>query len=88
MEVSGDKKSIWISLDIIPLFFHIVSKLPQVLAIIYDKIFQALAAEEDVLLPKPLLDPTPPTVQPRLGPVGLSRVLQTEKTFPRPAISV
>jgi hypothetical protein len=35
------------------LFFHIVSKLVQALVITYDKIFQALAVEGDVLLQKP-----------------------------------
>jgi hypothetical protein len=63
MEVSGDKKSIWISLNNSPLLFHIVSKLVQAPVIPYDEIFQDLATE-DVLLPKPLLDPTPPTTQP------------------------
>jgi hypothetical protein len=75
MEVSGDKKSAGIPFDIIPLFFHIVCELVQALAIIYDEIFQALAAEGDVLLPKPFLD----FLQPRLGPRRLSRVWQTGK---------
>jgi hypothetical protein len=56
MEVSGDKKCIWIYLDISPLFFHIAPKLFQALVITCNKIFQALAVEGDVLLPKPFLD--------------------------------
>jgi hypothetical protein len=71
MEVSGHKKSAWISWDISPLFFHILSKLLQALVIIYDEIFQALVVEGDVLLSKPFQDPT---TQSRLGPLGLSRV--------------
>jgi hypothetical protein len=50
MEVSGEMKSKWISLDISPLFFYIVSKLVQAPVITYDK------TEDDVLLPKPFLD--------------------------------
>jgi hypothetical protein len=38
---------------------------------IYDEIFQALVVEEDVLLSKPFLDLTQPTVQPQLIPLGL-----------------
>jgi hypothetical protein len=49
---------------------------------------QALAVEGDVLLLKPFLDPTPHTIQPQLGSLGLSRVWQTEKTSPRLAISI
>jgi hypothetical protein len=60
---TADKKSIWISLDISPLFFHIVFKLVQVHVITYDENIQALAVK-DVLLPDPFLDPTPPTIQP------------------------
>jgi hypothetical protein len=41
MEVREDKKSAWISLDISPLFFHIVAKLVQALVITYDEIFQS-----------------------------------------------
>jgi hypothetical protein len=67
-------------LDNNPLFFHIVSKIVQTLVITYDEIFQALAVEGDVLLPKPLLDCT---VHPRLGPLGLRRVWQTGKASPR-----
>jgi hypothetical protein len=67
MEVSADKKSIQISLNIRPLFFHIVSKLVHAAVITYDKIFQALAVEGDVLQQEPFLDLTPPTVQPQLG---------------------
>jgi hypothetical protein len=56
LEVIGDKKSTPTSLDISPLFFHVVSKLVQALVITYYEIFQALAIEGDVLLPKPFLD--------------------------------
>jgi hypothetical protein len=63
MEAGGDKKSTWITLDISPLFFHIVSKLVQELVVTYG-IFQALVVEGDVLPLKPFLDPTPPTIQP------------------------
>jgi hypothetical protein len=63
-----------VSLDISLLFFHIVFKLVQALAITYDEIFQVLAVEGDVLLPKPLVDFTLITVLPRIGPLGLSRV--------------
>jgi hypothetical protein len=73
-------------LDISPLFFHIVSKLVQALVTTYE-IFEALAIEGDILLPKPFLDPTPPAVQPTLSPLGLPSVWQTEKTSPRQAIS-
>jgi hypothetical protein len=69
-EEKWTKKSTWIPLDNSPLFFHTVSKLVQAFVITYDEIFQALAVEGDVLLPKPFLDNTPPTVQPRLGPLG------------------
>jgi hypothetical protein len=85
MQVTGDKKSTKISLDIHPLFFHIFSKLFQALIITYDEIFQAQAVEGDVLLLKPFLYSTPPTVQPQLGPLGLTRVWQSEKTSLRPA---
>jgi hypothetical protein len=88
MKVSGDKRSTRIFLDISLLFFHLVSKLVQAFVIKYDEIFQVLAVEGDVLLSKPFLDPTPPTVQPRLGPLGLSHVWQTKKTSPRPEISI
>jgi hypothetical protein len=64
MEVYGGKKSTWISLNISPLFFHIFSKFVQALLITCAEIFQVLAVEGDVLLPKPLLDSTPPTVHP------------------------
>jgi hypothetical protein len=67
MEVNGGKKTTRITLDIRPLFFHIVSKLVHAAVITYDKIFQALAIEGDVLLPKQFLDLAPPTVQPQLG---------------------
>jgi hypothetical protein len=79
MEKNGDKKSIRISLDIVLLYFHIVSKIVQAFLTTYDEIFQALAAEGDAPLPMPFMDP-PPTVQPQFGPLGLSRVWQTEKT--------
>jgi hypothetical protein len=61
--VNGGKKSTWISLDISLLFFHIVSKIIQALVITYNEIFQAMMVEGDVLLLKPFLDPTLPTVQ-------------------------
>jgi hypothetical protein len=44
-------------LEISPVFFHIVSKLVQALVITHSEIFQALAVEVDVLLPKPFLNP-------------------------------
>jgi hypothetical protein len=81
MGVSGDKKSEQISLAICPPRFHKVSKIVQAHVVIYDEIFQALAVEGDVLLPKPFLDPAPPTVQARLGHLGISSVWQTEKKF-------
>jgi hypothetical protein len=56
MQVSGGEKSKWISFDISPLFYHTVSKLVHALGITHDEIFQALAAEGDVLPPKPFLD--------------------------------
>jgi hypothetical protein len=56
MEVSGDKKSPWVCLDISHLFFHTGPKLVQALVITYDEIFQVLAIEGDVLLQKPSLD--------------------------------
>jgi hypothetical protein len=58
-------------LDIRPVFFHVVSKLVQALAITYDEIFQVLAVEGDVLLSKPFLDLTPPTALSRIDPLGL-----------------
>jgi hypothetical protein len=73
MEVSGDKKSIWISLDISPVYFHIFSKLVQALVLIYSEIFPALAVERKVLfqsyfwtLPQPahLTHCTAPTLLP------------------------
>jgi hypothetical protein len=63
MEISGDKKSIQISSEMSPLFFHTVPKLVQALVITYYEIFQALAVKGVVLLPKPSLDPTPPHPQ-------------------------
>jgi hypothetical protein len=56
MEASGGKKSILIRSCISPLFFHIVPNLVQALVITYEEIFQALAVQGDVLLPKPFLD--------------------------------
>jgi hypothetical protein len=70
MEVSGSKKSIRISLDISPLFFHIVSKLAEALVITYDEIFQALAVEGDVMPPKPFLDPLHSLYSPDLAPLN------------------
>jgi hypothetical protein len=64
------------------------SKLFQLFFITYDEIFEALSVEGDVLRSKPFLQPTPPTVQPLLSPLGLSHVRQSEKTSPWPAISV
>jgi hypothetical protein len=55
MEVNGEKKSKWMSLDISPLFFHIIPKLFQAHAIMYNDIFQALVVEGDILLPKKFL---------------------------------
>jgi hypothetical protein len=88
MVISGGKKSTRMSLDISPLFFHRVSELDQELVITYDGIFQSLAVEGDILLPKPFLDFTPLAVLPRLVQLALSRVLQTEKTSLSPAISI
>jgi hypothetical protein len=62
-----------------PLFFHIVSKFIHIPAIIYDEIFQALAVEGDVPLLTPIPGPFPPTAQPRLSSLALSRVWETEK---------
>jgi hypothetical protein len=56
MEVSGGKKSSWIYLDICPVFFHLVPRLVQAVVITYYEIFQVLAVEGDILLPKPFLD--------------------------------
>jgi hypothetical protein len=75
-------------LDISPLFFYILSTLVQTPIIIYDEILQNLAVEGDITLLKPFMDPTPPTVQPRIGTLGHTRVWQNEKkTSPRPANS-
>jgi hypothetical protein len=60
-------------------FFLIVFKLVQAFVISYDQIFQALAVEGDILLLQSFLDPTPPTIEPQLGPVLFSHVCQTEK---------
>jgi hypothetical protein len=59
--------------------FHVVSKLVPTLVKIYDGIFQTLEPEGDFLLKQPFLDPTPHSVQPRLGPIRLSRVLRAKK---------
>jgi hypothetical protein len=88
MEVNGDMKSIQIRLYISPVFFRTVSKIVQALVKTYHEIFQLLMLEGDVLLPKPFIDPTPSTVQPRLGPLSFSRVGQTAKTSPMPVISI
>jgi hypothetical protein len=56
IEVNGVKKSTRLRFDISPLFFHTVSKLDQALVIKYGGIFQALAVEGDVLLPRQFLD--------------------------------
>jgi hypothetical protein len=74
METSGDKKSISMSLDISPLFLHIISKVVQALVIRYDEIFQALGVEGDILLLKPFLDPALPIAQSQLSPIELPRV--------------
>jgi hypothetical protein len=66
MKVSGDKKRTWVCLGTGPLFFHVFPKLVQALLVTYD-IFQAPAAE-DVLLPKPFLDPTHTPCSPDLAP--------------------
>jgi hypothetical protein len=60
VEVRGDKKSTQIFVDNSPVFIHIVSKLVQALVITYDEILKALVVEGDILLPKPILNPTPP----------------------------
>jgi hypothetical protein len=87
MEVNGDKKSIQISSNSSPLVFCTVSKTVQAPVVTYDDIFQALV-EGEVLLLEPLLDPITLTIQPQLGPLGLSRVRQSGKTSPRPTISI
>jgi hypothetical protein len=46
-----------------------VFKLVEACVIMHDEIFQTLAAG-DVMLLKPFLDPTPPTVQPQPGLLG------------------
>jgi hypothetical protein len=69
MEASGEKKSIWISSDISPLFFHIVSKLVQAPVITYDETFQVLLVEGDFLLLKPFLTPPHPPYSPDLAPL-------------------
>jgi hypothetical protein len=45
------------SLENIPLFFHIVAKHVHSHVIIYNEIFQALVVEDEVLLSKPFLVP-------------------------------
>jgi hypothetical protein len=69
MEVSGDKENTRISLDISPLFFHILSKLVLALVLTYEETVQAVAVKGDVLLPKPFLDPSPHTAQPDSAPL-------------------
>jgi hypothetical protein len=49
-------------------FFHAVPKLVQALVVTYDETFQALAAEGDVLLPKPFLHPGFDGVVRRMSP--------------------
>jgi hypothetical protein len=88
MEVNADKKSSRISLDVSFLFLHVVSVLVRAIFLTYDEIFQAVSGYEGVLLPKPFLDPTPPTAQLRLGLLGLPYVWQTEEASPRPALSL
>jgi hypothetical protein len=88
MEASGEKKNTLIPLDISPPFFDIRSKRVQALFITYFKIFQALAVEGDVLLPKPFLDPTSPTPTAPTKSPWTSSFWQTEKTYPRLAISI
>lgn len=57
IEVNGEKQNTWLCLDTSPFFLHIATKLVQALVIVYNKIFQALVVEGDVLLlSKPLLD--------------------------------
>jgi hypothetical protein len=46
------------------IYLSTVSKLLQALVITYNKTFQALATEEDILLPKPFLNTTPLNKQP------------------------
>jgi hypothetical protein len=59
-------------------FFHIDSKLVQLLVLTHDETFQAVAVEV-VLLPKPFLDPVPPTAWPQLSPLLLSYVGKLKK---------
>jgi hypothetical protein len=56
MELSVDKESTQVCLDISPLLLHTVPQLVQVPVIIHDETLQALAVEGDVLIPKPFLD--------------------------------
>jgi hypothetical protein len=56
MEVSGDKKSSRICLNVSILFFNLVPKLVLAPVVTYDEIYQALAVEGDFLLPKSFLD--------------------------------
>jgi hypothetical protein len=69
------------------LCFSTVLKLVQALVIIYSEIFQVLVVGGDILLLKPFLEPTPPTVQPQLSPFGLSRLVN-EETSLRTVISI
>jgi hypothetical protein len=50
MEVGGDRKSTWVSLDFSPLFFHILSKLVEARVTIYDEILQAQSVGGNVLV--------------------------------------
>jgi hypothetical protein len=54
----------------------------------HNEVFQALAAEGDVLLPKPFLDPTPPAVQPRFGLLHFHVFGKLKETSPTTAISI
>jgi hypothetical protein len=82
MEVSGDKKSKRICLDVSPLFFLIVSKLVQALVVRYYEIFQALVAEGHVRLLKPFLDSTPTPYSPDSAPLDFHVFGKLKKTSP------
>jgi hypothetical protein len=79
MEVSRNKKSAGISLDMTPLFFHIVSEFVQALIITYDEIFQALVAEGDVLLPEPFWTSPHPPYSPDSAPLDFNVFDKLEK---------
>jgi hypothetical protein len=86
MEMSGDKKSRRICLVIGPLFFHIFPELVQALVITYSEIFQALAVEGDVLLPKSFLDLGHHRTAPTRTPRSFTCLVNWKK-HPRAAIS-